>query len=159
MANIIYATIIGKQQGLISAGCSTLDSIGNKFQCRHEDQIIIYELVSHMTREEHVMLHPLEIRKPIDKSTPLLAQAITQNELLDCTFLFYRTSASGGIELYFKVNLKDATLCDIRFFYPNSLTHNEVQPQESVSFKYKSVTWEHVLAGTSAYSFWDDRVY
>ncbi|MBC8953273.1 hypothetical protein Xenpb_02004 [Xenorhabdus sp. PB62.4] len=31
MANSIYVTIKGKLQGLISQGCSTLDSIGNKF--------------------------------------------------------------------------------------------------------------------------------
>ncbi len=32
MSNLIYATIKGKNQGLISAGCSTFDSIGNKYQ-------------------------------------------------------------------------------------------------------------------------------
>ncbi|OTA20506.1 hypothetical protein Xbed_01310 [Xenorhabdus beddingii] len=40
MANSIYVTIKGKNQGLISQGCSTLDSIGNKFQMGHEDQIL-----------------------------------------------------------------------------------------------------------------------
>lgn len=32
MANLIYASIDGEKQGLISAGCSTLDSIGNRYQ-------------------------------------------------------------------------------------------------------------------------------
>lgn len=32
MAHMIYVTIKGKQQGLISAGCSTLNSIGNRYQ-------------------------------------------------------------------------------------------------------------------------------
>jgi len=40
MANIIYGTIQGDKQGLISAGCSTPDSIGNKYQKGHEDQRI-----------------------------------------------------------------------------------------------------------------------
>lgn len=159
MANLIYATITGQQQGLISAGCSTLDSIGNKFQSGHEDEMFIYELVNHMTREQHVTLHPLEIRKPIDKSTPLLALAMNQNEQLTCLFNFYRTSASGGIEQYFKIRLSEATISDLSFYYPNSLTHNDVQAQESVSFKYATISWEHLLAGTSAYSLWNDRVY
>ncbi len=32
MANIIYATIIGERQGMISADCGTFASIGNKYQ-------------------------------------------------------------------------------------------------------------------------------
>lgn len=31
MANLIYLKLTGKNQGLISAGCSTRDSIGNMF--------------------------------------------------------------------------------------------------------------------------------
>lgn len=30
MANISYLSLSGETQGLISAGCSTLDSVGNK---------------------------------------------------------------------------------------------------------------------------------
>ncbi|CAQ83559.1 conserved hypothetical protein [Photorhabdus asymbiotica] len=32
MANLIYLTIKGKTQGLLSSGCSSIDSIGNKYQ-------------------------------------------------------------------------------------------------------------------------------
>ncbi len=32
MANLVYLTLNGELQGLISAGCSSLDSIGNKAQ-------------------------------------------------------------------------------------------------------------------------------
>ena len=41
MANHSYMTIIGKKQGLISAGCSSQDSIGNKCQAGHEDEIMV----------------------------------------------------------------------------------------------------------------------
>lgn len=159
MANIIYGTIKGEKQGLISAGCSTPDSIGNKYQKGHEDQMLILELINLMTRESNVQLHPIQIRKPIDKATPLLALAMNQNERLTCEFVFYRMNASGGLELFFKIKLTGATLSEIRMFSPNSLTHNEIQSDESISFKYESITWEHVMAGTSAYSIWDDRVY
>jgi type VI secretion system Hcp family effector len=39
MSNLIYASINGKRQGLISAGCSSLDSIGNRCQAGHENQV------------------------------------------------------------------------------------------------------------------------
>lgn len=158
MANIIYMTIKGQKQGLISAGCSGIKSIGNKYQSGHEDEIFVLALINHMTRNENVSLHPIEVHKPVDKSTPLLAQAINDNEKMDCTFSLYRTAQTGGNELYFRITLTEATLCDIRLHCPNSVTHNDAQPYESISFKYASVTWEHVMAGTSAYSIWDERV-
>lgn len=37
MANIIYATVIGEKQGMISADCGTSASIGNKYQLNHVD--------------------------------------------------------------------------------------------------------------------------
>ncbi|MDM3639099.1 type VI secretion system tube protein TssD, partial [Proteus mirabilis] len=42
MANSIYLKIIGKSHGDISKGCSTLGSIGNKYQHGHEDKIFVY---------------------------------------------------------------------------------------------------------------------
>lgn len=50
MGNLIYLIIEGKQQGLISRGCGTVDSIGNKCQEGKEDEIIIIEYSSTITR-------------------------------------------------------------------------------------------------------------
>ncbi|CDL80439.1 Hcp family type VI secretion system effector [Xenorhabdus cabanillasii] len=159
MANIIYLKLQGNKQGLISSGCSTMESIGNKFQKGHEDEILVNELSSNLSMHQNVNFQPIDIRKPIDKSSPLLSQALTSNEILTCEFFFYRTSMNGGLELYYKVKLTEASLVNINFFCPNSITHNDAQPEESLSIKFKSITWEHVTAGTSSYSIWDDRVY
>ncbi|RKS59391.1 type VI secretion system Hcp family effector [Photorhabdus asymbiotica] len=35
MSYMIYLSLNGKKQGLISARCSTLDSIGNRYQNGH----------------------------------------------------------------------------------------------------------------------------
>ena len=40
MASHGYMSITGKKIGLISAGCSTQASIGNKCQVEHTDQIL-----------------------------------------------------------------------------------------------------------------------
>ncbi len=74
MSNLIYLSVTGEKQGLISAGCSSLDSIGNKYQSAHENEIFVYELVNNISREENISLLPVEIRKPIDKATPLFAR-------------------------------------------------------------------------------------
>ncbi|RAT11775.1 MULTISPECIES: Hcp family type VI secretion system effector [Lonsdalea] len=159
MANLIYLKLTGVKQGLISAGCSSADSIGNKYQALHEDEIFVYELMSQLSRQENVSLYPVEIRKPIDKATPLLSQALSENEKLTCEFLFYRTAQSGGNELYFKIVLKEAVVNDIRILAPNSLTHNDLQPQENISFKFSSIEWDHVIARTSSYIIWKDVEY
>ncbi|MCE1704696.1 type VI secretion system tube protein Hcp, partial [Enterobacter hormaechei] len=90
MADMIYMTIKGKKQGLISAGCSSVDSIGNKYQANHFDQILVYSLSHAITRTQNVDHQPIIIQKPIDKSSPLLGVAISENESLECSIDFYR---------------------------------------------------------------------
>ncbi|MEH0835071.1 Hcp family type VI secretion system effector [Pectobacterium cacticida] len=158
MANIIYLSLSGDKQGLISAGCSTMASVGNLHQSGHEDEIFVYELNTSVTREDNIACYPLQIRKPIDKSTPLLSQALGDKEVLTCTFSLYRTAMAGGNECYFKIKLLGGLITDINAIYPNSLTHNDLQPSESLSFKFNTIEWEHVTARTSSYLFWQDTV-
>ncbi len=46
MAYPTYLVLKGKSQGLISAGCSSQDSIGNRYQIGHEDEIQVIGLNS-----------------------------------------------------------------------------------------------------------------
>ncbi|CAI1596237.1 Hcp family type VI secretion system effector [Serratia fonticola] len=159
MANLIYLTAEGRTQGLISAGCSTYASIGNRYQVGHEDEIPIFSFDHDLTREQHVNHQPIDFVKAIDKSSPLFGIAITNNELLTLRFDFYRTAADGTLELYYSIEITGVTIVGFSSHYPNSLTHNDAQPYESVSVKYQSVTWKHHAAGTSGYSIWADNVY
>ncbi|MDY0972513.1 Hcp family type VI secretion system effector [Siccibacter turicensis] len=154
MANIIHLSVTGYQQGLLSAGCGTEKSIGNKWQRGHEDEIFIYEIANTVTSEDNLSFHPVTIRKPIDKATPLLLQALNDKEMLECCFHFYRTSAHGGNELYFKMKLAKARITEINYLYPNSVTHNDLQPQELISLRFATVTMEHTVAHTSAWASW-----
>ncbi|CAQ82194.1 MULTISPECIES: Hcp family type VI secretion system effector [Photorhabdus] len=159
MANLIYLTLKGRKQGLISAGCSSIDSIGNKGQVNHTDQILVYSLSHSISREQNVSHHPIVIKKPIDKSSPLLGLAISDNEVLDAIFECYRTNQSGAQELYYTIKVVDATISDLTAVHPHNITHTGSEPQETLSLRYKSITWTHHIAGTSAYSIWDDRNY
>ncbi len=159
MANLIYLTLNGQTQGLISARCSSLDSIGNKAQIAHLDEIMVYELSHAISRNQNASHQPIIIQKPIDKSSPLLGKAISENELLTCILDFYRINRFGSQEIYYRIKLTEATIKNIRLHSPNSLRESGAQPTESISIDYKSITWEHPEAGTSAYSFWEDRVF
>ncbi|WP_237388506.1 type VI secretion system tube protein TssD, partial [Xenorhabdus sp. Sc-CR9] len=54
MSYIIYLSLKGKKQGLISAGCSTLESIGNRYQAGREDEIQVLNLSHMMSRDQNV---------------------------------------------------------------------------------------------------------
>ncbi|RJT23343.1 Hcp family type VI secretion system effector [Buttiauxella izardii] len=159
MANSIYMTLNGKNQGLISSGCMSLDSIGNKAQITHLDQIMVYELNHRLTRIDNINHQCLSIRKPIDKSSPLLSKAINDNEILSCEFPVYRTNRFGLNELYYMIKLTEARICDLQLSVPHVVDDSQGLAEETVSFVYEAISWEHCSAGTSSYSLWMDRVF
>ena len=106
MANISYLSLSGETQGLISAGCSTLDSVGNKAQPEHKDQIMVYALMHSISRSQNVNHHELIITKPVDKSSPLLAKALSDNEKMAiCEFILYRTGNDSNLLIVFYVQI------------------------------------------------------
>lgn len=159
MANPIWLTLNGDLQGLISAGCSSQPSIGNKAQIGHLNQIMVLGMSHGLSRAQNINHLALNIQKPVDKSTPLLSKAITENECLTCNFEFYRTNRFGINELYYKIKLINARISDINLSVPHTIADSGGQPEEMVSFTYESITQEHCIAGTSAYSLWEDRIY
>ena len=52
-----------------------------------------------------------------------------------------------------------ALAAHLHLHIPHNIHHIGEEPQESVSFSYQSISWEHCIAGTSAYSIWEDRVF
>jgi len=100
MSNIIYLSIKGKIQGLISEGCGSYASIGNKYQINHVDEIFVLQFDHSLSREYNVVHHPIKFYKPIDKSSPLLNAALSENEELSAVFNFYRINSGGCIERF-----------------------------------------------------------
>lgn len=48
MANYAYMNVIGNIQGLISAGYSAQNAIGNKYQAAHRDEIMVLSFTHNM---------------------------------------------------------------------------------------------------------------
>ncbi|WP_143707623.1 type VI secretion system tube protein TssD, partial [Xenorhabdus szentirmaii] len=72
-------------------------------------------------------------------------------------FIFYRTSQAGQLELFYEVKITEATIVDISCIYPHSINNFDAMPHERVLLNYKSISWNHITAGTSAYSIWENR--
>ncbi len=164
MASHSYMTITGKRQGLISGGCSGYSSIGNKCQPAHEDEILVLAYLHDMltgndgtvagNRGRHT---PIMITKGIDKSSPLLANALHECEEVECTINFYRTASAGGQERYYSVHLTGARIAHISQQVPHAVRMNDAEPQEQVAIRYRNIAWAHIIGTTSAYSSWSEE--
>lgn len=161
MASHSYMSITGKHQGLISAGCSSQSSIGNKCQFGHQDEIMVLAYSHDMVagndgsitggRGKHM---PIMITKAIDKSSPLLASALHAGEELECTINLYRIASPGGQERYYSIHLRGARIAHISQQVPHAIRLNDAEPQELVSVRYRDIAWAHVPGATSAYCAW-----
>ncbi|WP_338582406.1 Hcp family type VI secretion system effector [Pseudomonas sp. MAG733B] len=164
MASHSYMSITGKRQGLISAGCSSQSSIGNKCQLGHQDEIMVLAYSHDMLtgsdggiaggRGKHM---PIMITKAIDKSSPLLASALHEREEVECVINFYRTASVGGQERYYSIHLTGARIAHISQQVPHAIRMNDAEPQELVSIRYRDIAWAHVPGATSAYSTWGNE--
>lgn len=159
MSHLSWLTITGDIQGKISEQCGSRKSIGNKSQTNHLDQIMIYAFSHETSRQQNVNHHELQIVKPIDRSSPLLNKAINDNETLECEIVLYRTNQMGLQEIFYKIKLIKAHISRIQTINPHNIIESGNESQERISFIYESIAWEHCMANTSAYSFWNERVY
>jgi type VI secretion system Hcp family effector len=150
-----YLLLTGSRQGAISSGCGGVTSIGNKYQAGHLDEILVYEANYGIQMADNKALSPLVIRKPIDRSSPLLLQAVNDNEMLECELNFYRTNSMGFQENYYKIKLMRARIVDLHAVHPHSLTHNDMQPEEIVTFRFATITVSHLVANTSGWASWN----
>nr|WP_051862972.1 type VI secretion system tube protein TssD [Xenorhabdus bovienii] len=118
----------------------TLDSIGNRYQKGHGDQIQVLSLNHSIMRQQNVSHNPVQFIKPIDKSSPLLAMAIDSNESLNGAFIFYRTSQTGQLELFYEVKITEATITDLSCVYPHSINDHVKMLYEKIVLNYKSIS-------------------
>ncbi|HEC5281165.1 TPA: type VI secretion system tube protein Hcp [Enterobacter cloacae] len=144
MSNLIYLTLEGDIQGNISAGCSSQASVGNRYQLGHEDEIFVFSLMQEAGSTGGRLHHRgLQFCKLLDKSSPLLSNAINYNERLKLIFDIYRTNRYGHIEKYYLVELRGAS---IRFIKLHSKMND--MDYEYVSVNYDYILSRHLITGT-----------
>ncbi|SJN56206.1 Major exported protein [Vibrio ruber DSM 16370] len=158
MAHVAYIKIEGEKQGLISSGCNTKDSMGNKYQESHKDEITLLTCDHHMSKDvhQHRKSHaPVFITKNIDKSTPLLATAFANQEYLNCTIEFFRTNEQGYNEKFYIIELNKAVISEISFSLPHTTHDHQSEMHEVIALSYKEISWKHSISGTMGYDSWE----
>lgn len=149
----------------LSTGAGSVESIGTAGQDSHPDENICQAIAYHVTmprdpqagqpsgRRIHM---PASVTKFVDKSSPLLLNAIASGKQLKIVANFYRTTKVGGQENYYRVTFGDVTLVDLNPYTPDVLNPQNVgyRDMEEVKFTYKSVDVDHLIASTSGSDDW-----
>ncbi|MBT1729674.1 type VI secretion system tube protein TssD [Enterobacter quasimori] len=144
MSNLIYLTLEGDIQGKISAGSSSQLSVGNRYQSGHEDEIFVFSLTQAESGiQGGVKHHGLRFCKLLDKSSPLLSNAINNNESLKMTFVIYRINHYGRMEKFYFIELRGARIQAIQ----QELRVDDLH-YEYISVNYDYILSRHLIAGT-----------
>lgn len=162
-----FCSIHGLDQGLITEGAGTEESIGAAWIKGHENESMVQAFMHQVTIPRDFQsgsptgqrVHePAIITKVYDKASPLIYNALTSGEMLDEVVIrWYRTNKQGKQEHYFTHTLKNALVVDVKAIMYNcqdpakaNFTH-----LEEVSFTYGAITWNHVLGKTQGDDDWN----
>ena len=103
------------------------------------------------------MHKPFVVTKEVDKSTPLLYNALVSKEdIYEWELEFWKLNASGAELQYYTVKLGNAKIASIEFHMPNN-KHPELMKfmeYEEIAFTYQDIEWIWEESGVSASADW-----
>ena len=145
-------------------GESTIFSLGreNTIEClSFEDSVRTAREASSGMATGDRTYEPLRIMKRIDKSSPLLAKALCNNEVIEGTFRFYRPAPAGDgtTQQFFTVDISKGRVASIDRVSPDVINPASAKapPTEHVSFVFGSITWTYEDGGVMHTDTWSER--
>lgn len=153
----MHLTLTGNKQGAIQGSCDMQGREGTILvESFHSNVVMPRDPQTGLSSGKRIH-HPVQITKFLDRSSPLLSQALATGEhFSDVTFKFYRITPTGNEEHYFTIRLEDAIIVDIRVWVPQCLDSNfqQYQHMEDVSWTYRRIIWTHEVDTTTAQDDW-----
>jgi type VI secretion system secreted protein Hcp len=152
-----HLTLEGANQGKIEGSCDMEGREGTILvQALNHEVSIPRDPQSGLATGKRVH-HPLTILKALDRSTPLLYQALTSGEHMKSVEIkWYRIDNQGTEEHYFTTRLEDAIIVSVRPVIGNCLEKEaENLPHlEEVSFTYRKAIWRWEPDGIESEDDW-----
>lgn len=151
-----------KANGADIKGESTQHSLGREgsIECVYYEQAIktAREAGSGMATGRR-QYEPLLIRKRIDKSSPLIAKALVENQVIDANFKFFRPNPTGDgtTEQFYAVHIKQGRIASQKQIVPDTIvpaTSTE-PPLEEVSFVFHTISWTYTNGGVTHEDTWN----
>jgi type VI secretion system secreted protein Hcp len=104
---------------------------------------------------------PIRIVKRIDKSSPMLAKALCNNEVIEAKFKFYRPNPAGDgtTEQHFTVEITEGRVGSITRVSPDVIdpASANAPPTEEVTFVFGRIVWTYVPDGIEHEDHWSNR--
>lgn len=154
-------SVEGVSQGMITEGATSEESLGERAVAGHDYEAIVLSLEHSITiprdaqsgQPSGARLHqPIQVTSYIDKSTPLMNQALVTGESLEVIIELFRPNLEGMPEHYYTILLEGATVVDARVWAPAS--DPERRQLVQYSFSYSTITWTHETAGAEGSDDW-----
>lgn len=143
-----------KANGADIHGDSTQTSLGreNSIECLYFEQAVstAREAGSGMATGRR-QYQPLVIRKPIDRSSPLILKALTENQVVEGTFRFFRPNPTGDgtTEQFYTVVIKQSRVGSVKQYVPDTLGQDTSAhpPLEEITFNIGAIQWTYTQGG------------
>ncbi len=162
MANTIHLWLKANQTDI--PGDSTISSMEREdtVEClSFEDSVRTAREASSGTASGERTYEPIRITKRIDKSSPLLAKALCNNEIIEATFKFYRPSPEGDgtTEQFFTVEIQEGRIASVTRVSPDVIdpASATAPPTEEVTFVFGYIRWCYERDGIEHIDHWSER--
>lgn len=150
-----------KANGQDVKGESTQTSLGREgsIECIHYEQAVktAREAATGMVTGRR-QYEPLKVIKRIDKSSPLLMKALTENAKIDGVFKFFRPNPKGDgtTQQFYTVDVKEGHIASVNQYVPETLHKDWVNypPLEEVTFIFRTIKWTFTDGGVTHEDSW-----
>lgn len=142
MALPVYIEIQGTKQGKFTGGCKRKGREGmiEGIQLDHEIEVPTDKVTGQATGNR---VHgPLFFLKEIDRSSPMLLQALVTNEQIkEMVIHFWKVNEKGQELEFYTVKLSDGALISVNTMLPNINKEGQLKPSEEVGIRYSKIEW------------------
>ncbi len=157
MALNAYLHLKGQKQGDINGSVTQKGREGTIMVIAANHEIVSPRDIASGLPTGNRMHKPFIITKELDKSSPLLYNAMVNNENIVQWQLQFYTAAINGVEKQdYTVVLTNANIAGIRFTMPNNKHPDlmKLNEYEEIEFTYQSIQWTWTDGGITSRDSW-----
>jgi len=158
----IFLTLKGQKSGNIQGGVTQKGREGSiQVQYLQQKKVSPRDLASGLPTGK-VQHEPLVFRKQLDKSTPVLQNAMSNNEsLTEVHFKFYKATLQGAETNHFTIDLINASIASYDLYHPDTMDigggGKAPDSLEELTLTYQKIIWTWNDGGISAEDDWSAR--
>jgi type VI secretion system secreted protein Hcp len=119
-------------------------------------EVLSYEQGVHVARDTSSGMatgrrqyEPIKIVKRIDRSSPLLLKALTQNQVVEGSFRFYRPGPGGTLQQFYTVEIAQGRVASVKQMSPDVMSpeSQRLPALEEVTFVFNTIRWTFTDGG------------